>query len=176
MGVGALLLRSGEQRLAPWLLGGDQERGLRAGTQALPLIAGLAAACRSRASAFAADIAQMVRLRDRFETQIRSTLPSIRVNGATTSRLPNTSNLMFPGIDAMAMLALLDDAGILASQGSACHSRRPEPSPVLMAMGLSEDEAFASMRFSMSPLNTEAEIDAAVASVSQKCQRLGLQS
>lgn len=176
MGVGALLLREGEDRLRPLLLGGDQERGLRAGTQAMPLIAGFAAACEARAANFAKDNRQMAALRDRLEERLREAIPSLAVNGVEAPRLPNTSNLHFPGVDAMALVALLDDIGILASQGSACHSRRPEPSPVLIAMGLSEDKAFSSIRFSVSPFNTEREIDEAIDLIVAACNRLGLRA
>lgn len=174
MGVGALLLREGEDRLRPLLLGGDQERGLRAGTQSMPLIAGFAAACEARSANFADDNLQMTTLRDRLEAGLRDVIPSIVINGADAPRLSNTSNLQFPGVDGMALIALLDASGILASQGSACHSRRPEPSPVLMAMGLSEDKAFSSIRFSVSPFNTEREIDAAINLIASACHRLGL--
>jgi len=174
MGVGALLLREGEDRLRSLLLGGDQERGLRAGTQPLPLIAGFAAACAERSRNLAGDVARMQSLRNRLETGVRAALPSVIVNGGDAPRLPNTSNLQFPGLDAMALIAQLDAEGVLASQGSACHSRRPEPSPVLMAMGLSEADAFASVRFSVSPLNTEDEIDTAVEIIVCACHRLGL--
>jgi cysteine desulfurase len=174
MGVGALLLREGEARMRPLLLGGDQERGLRAGTQPLPLIAGFGAACAGRHRNLIADTTRMHSLRNRLETGICAALPTVLVNGAAAPRLPNTTNLQFPGVDAMALIALLDADGVLASQGSACHSRRPEPSPVLLAMGLQEDEAFASVRFSMSPLNTEAEIDAAIPIVVDACRRLGI--
>lgn len=174
MGVGALLLREGEARMRPLLLGGDQERGLRAGTQPLPLIAGFGAACAGRQRNLIADTTRMHSLRDRLEIGLCAALPTVLVNGAAAPRLPNTSNLQFPGVDAMALIALLDADGVLASQGSACHSRRPEPSHVLIAMGLQEDQSFASVRFSVSPLNTEAEIDAAISLVVAASRRLGI--
>jgi cysteine desulfurase len=176
MGVGALLRRDGEDRLEPAVLGGDQERGLRAGTEPLALIAGFAAACRARSESFAQDLARMRMLRDRLEDAILSRLPSVIVNGATAPRLPNTSNLRFPGLEAMALVAQLDARGVLASQGSACHSRRPEPSPVLMAMGLNEAEAFSAVRFSLSPLNTVPEVDAAADRIVDACEHLGFRA
>lgn len=174
MGVGALILAEGESRLSAQLLGGDQERGLRAGTQSAPLIAGLGEACRARASSLTADVGHMGRLRDRLEHALRAELPSIVVHGAGAPRLPNTSNIRFPGVDAMALVAHLDAGGVLTSQGSACHSRRPEPSPVLVAMGCSEAEAFSAVRFSVSPLNSPNEIDAAVPIIVSACHRLGI--
>lgn len=176
MGVGALLLAEGERRLSPLLHGGDQEGGLRAGTQSLPLIAGFAAACRDRRANFAQDVERMRRLRDRLETGVRAALPSVQVNGGGAPRLPNTSNLRFPGVEAIALVAMLDAVGVLASQGSACHSRRPEPSSVLTAMGLSETDAYSSVRFSVSPLNAEAEIEAAIPLIVSACHRLGLRA
>lgn len=176
MGVGALLLAEGERRLSPLLHGGDQEGGLRAGTESLPLIAGFAAACRDRRANFAQDVERMRRLRDRLETGVRAALSSVQVNGGAAPRLPNTSNLLFPGVDGIALVAMLDEDGLLASQGSACHSRRPEPSSVLTAMGLSEADAYSSVRFSVSPLNTEAEIDAAIPLIVSACHRLGLRA
>ncbi|CAO4157161.1 Cysteine desulfurase [Methylorubrum extorquens] len=174
MGVGALLLREGETRLNPLLLGGDQEGGRRAGTQALPLIAGFGAACRDRSTAFSADVARMRQLRDRLEAGVLTALRCVKINGEGAPRLPNTSNMHFPNIEAMALVAMLDAAGVLASQGSACHSRRPEPSPVLTAMGLSETDAYSSVRFSVSPLNTESEIEAAISIIVSTCERLGM--
>lgn len=172
MGVGALLVHSEETRLKPQLLGGEQEQGLRAGTQALPMIAGLAAACAERANNLARDTQRMALLRDRLEAGVLAALPRAVVNGGCAPRLPNVTNLRFPGVDAMSIVANLDAEGVLASQGSACSSRRPEPSHVLTAMGLSEDQAFSCVRFSVSPLNTEAEIDTAIAAIAKVYQRL----
>jgi cysteine desulfurase len=173
MGVGALLTREGEDRLRPLLLGGDQERGLRAGTEALPLIAGFGAACAERAGQLAADAARMAHLRDQLEAGICARLPGVSINGISSPRLPNISNIRFPALDAMALVARLDAEGVLASQGSACHSRRPEPSHVLTAMGLSEDEAFEAVRFSVSPLNTDQDIDEAIVIIVDSCRRQG---
>lgn len=176
MGVGALIYAETEDRLRPLLLGGDQERGLRAGTEPLPLIAGFGRACLDRARDLADHVAQMAALRDALEAGLRRHLPSIRINGAGVPRSPNTSSICFPGVEAMALVAALDLEGVFASQGSACHSRRPEPSHVLTAMGLSEADAFASVRFSVSPLNTRDEIDAAVLVIAAAAQRLGVAS
>ncbi|WP_156315321.1 MULTISPECIES: cysteine desulfurase family protein [Mesorhizobium] len=173
MGVGAILMSEGEDRLRPLLVGGDQERGLRAGTQSLPLITGFGAACEERRAHLSSHVAYMALLRDRLEAGVVAALPGVTVGGAGGPRLPNTSNLRFPGMEAMALVALLDAEGVLASQGSACHSHRPEPSPVLMAMGVSEADAFSAVRFSVSPLNTTAEIDAAISIIVQACQSSG---
>lgn len=173
MGVGALLLADGEERLTPMMRGGDQERGRRAGTEPVALIAGMGAACEARAAAFSQEVATMRELRDRLEDGIRDAVPLATINGSNSPRLPNTSSIRFAGIEAMALLAHLDAGGVLASQGSACSSMRPAPSHVLIAMGLSEDEAFSTIRFSTSPLNTPAEIDRAIAVTAAACNELG---
>lgn len=175
MGVGALVTAPEERRVRPLIVGGGQEQGRRAGTQALPLIAGLSAAARDRHAAFQRDLERMRVLRDRLEFALRQSVPDISVNGSNASRLPNTSNIKFPGVEAIAMLANLDAFGIMCSQGSACTSGRPEPSHVLTAMGLSESEAFSSVRFSVSPLNSEQQIDTAAAIISIVARNLRTQ-
>ncbi len=171
MGVGALLLAPGEERVGPWLLGGDQQDGRRSGTEPLALIAGLGAACAARFSHWDEDLRLMRVLRDRLEAKILETVAGAQVNGVGAQRLPNTSSIIFPGRDAMALAARLDAEGVLVSQGSACSSMRPTPSHVLLAMGLVEDDAFSTIRFSISPLNTPDEIDEAVEIVGRACQR-----
>lgn len=176
MGVGALVWAEGAEIVRPYLFGGDQEGGLRAGTQPFPLIAGFAAACSERRSSLAQDIDRMEQLRDRLEQSLIDALPGSWINGAGAPRLPNTTNIGIEGVESTALVGMLDVAGVYASQGSACHSRRPEPSPVLRAMGLSEDAAYSSIRFSVSPLNTMEEIEAAVPAIVDACQRLGIRA
>ena len=166
-GIGALITSDGEERVAPLIQGGDQQRGRRAGTEPVALIAGLAAACSARSSGFLADVERMRTLRDRLEQQLSEQVPTARVNGAKAERLPNTSSVTFDGIDGMALTAQLDAEGIMVSQGSACSSMRPTPSHVLVAMGMTEKEAFSTIRFSVSPLNTFEEIDAVVAAITR---------
>lgn len=167
MGIGAVITSEGEDRITPLIRGGDQQRGRRAGTEPVALIAGLSAACSARASGFLADVNRMRMLRDRLERQLCEQLPIARVNGAKAERLPNTSSITFGGIDGMALTAQLDAEGIMVSQGSACSSMRPTPSHVLVAMGMTETEAFSTIRFAVSPLNTVEEIDTAVATVAR---------
>lgn len=174
MGVGALLVADGEMRIPPFIRGGDQEGGRRAGTQPLSMIAGMGAACSLRAGNFQSDLARMASLRDRLERGITESLQNARVNGAGAPRLPNTSSIRFDGIDGMALVAALDSKGVLVSQGSACSSMRPAPSHVLTAMGLTESEAFSTVRFSVSPLNSPEEIDAAVRIVIEACRTQGM--
>ena len=157
-GTGALLLREpGSSSVHPLILGGGQERGFRAGTQNVAGLSGLGLAARLRAEAFADATAHMRALRDEFEAILADWIPSIRVNGAGAPRVPNTSNIRFPGVEAMALLARLDAQGIACSVGSACSAGKPEPSHVLTAMGVPEQEAFSSVRFSFSILNTMDE-------------------
>lgn len=171
MGVGAIITAQGETRISPLLLGGDQQGGRRAGTEPVALISGLSAACAARASTMLADTDRMATLRDRLERSLLERIPAARVNGAAVDRLPNTSSITFAGVDGMALVARLDAEGVLVSQGSACSSMRPTPSHVLLAMGMSEDEAFSTIRFAVSPLNTADEIDTAVEAVIRISQR-----
>jgi cysteine desulfurase len=160
-GVGGLYIRPG-RKLASLLLGGSQEQGLRAGTENLPGIAGLDLAAEIRSRTLESSVQQLQSLRDRFETSVLSQIPNVQVNGDPSFRVCNTSNLRFSNLDGPALVARLDQAGILCSQSSACTNQRPEPSYVLREMGLSESEAYSSVRFSVSVLNTEEEIDRAV--------------
>lgn len=159
MGVGAIVAAERGVLLAPLLVGGDQEGSLRAGTEAVPLIAGFGAACEARADTMDQCVLRMLQLRDRLEAGLRDTLLDVVLLEGVADRLPNISSVRFPGVDGMSLIAQLDSRGVAASQGSACSSRRPEPSHVLMAMGMSENDAFETVRFSISALNTDAEID-----------------
>lgn len=142
-------------------VGGGQERGWRGGTLNVPGIAGLGVACELRKSNLGSAITQMARLRDGFESKVMAAIPDIRVNGADAPRVPNTSNLMVPGVDGMALVARLEARGILCSQVSACSSGRPEPSRTLLAMGLSRDDAYASLRIAVAVDTREEEIEIA---------------
>lgn len=170
-GIGALYVRRG-LTLAPLLFGGAQERRRRAGTENAPLAAAFGAAAELARDESA--WARMASLRDRLETSLPSPGVSIVVNGVDAPRLPNTSNLTFPGVDAESLVMALDLAGFAVSTGSACSSGRIEPSPVLLAMGLSSDDAKSTIRVSLSRLTTESEIDAFVAAAEEalgRCRR-----
>ncbi len=155
-GAGGICFKNIED-IHPLLFGGDQEHFMRPGTENLPGIAGFGVAAAIRKKNFSEAQKHMEKLRDIFEQRIRDVFPNVTVNGDLLHRVCNTSNIRFPGIDGMALMAQLDRNGIICSQTSACNSRKPEPSHVLTAMGLSEEEAFASVRFSFSVLNTEQE-------------------
>ena len=162
-GTGALLLTEDlREEIAPTVFGGGQEHGVRPGTQNVPGIAGLAAAVRARFADLSLYRAHVGELRSAFEKAVVAAIPSAKVVCGDVERLPNTSNIMFPGADAMAMLARLDGEGIICSNGSACSSMKPSASHVLLAMGIPEKEAFSCLRFSFSMLNTMDEVERAV--------------
>jgi len=157
-GVGAVYARNPE-RLAPMLFGGSQEAALRPGTENLPGIAGFGKAAQLRAANLPAVQTALAALRDRFEQQVCRLVPDVTVNGDPGNRVCNTANLCFHGLDGQALVARLDLQGVRCSQTSACTSGRPEPSYVLRAMGLSEEDAYASIRFSFGLFNTQDEIE-----------------
>ena len=168
-GIGALYVRRG-LTLSPHLVGGAQERRRRAGTENVPLAAAFGVAARlAMESGYRERIAA---LRDRFETQLRAMLP-VTINGAESPRVPNTSNVTFEDADGEGIVIALDLAGIAVSTGSACSSGRIEPSRVLLAMGLTPEEAKATVRFSLSRFTSEDEIERVVdvlADVVPRCQ------
>ncbi len=175
-GVGGLYVRGGADAMfpdamrqdSPWPIGGGF--GPHAGTPNVPGIVGFGEACRIARERMAGDMARLRSLRDRFEDAVLAACPEVRVNGARDARLPNTSNLLFPGVDARLFLRALP--GVAASTRSACASGSAEPSHVLKAMGLSDAEAFASVRFSLGRFTTTEEIDSAAAQVSTAYARL----
>ena len=157
-GVGALYVRKGT-RLSPFMLGGHQEAGRRAGTENVPGIVGLGKACELAAENLEAENSKVKSLRDRLEDAILETCPDSRLNGDPENRLPNMSNISFEYIEGEAILLMLDNYGICASSGSACTSGSLEPSHVLRAMGVPFTAAHGSIRFSLSRYNTEKEVD-----------------
>ncbi len=157
-GIGVLYVRKAT-RLAPFMLGGHQEGGRRAGTENVPGIIGLGKACEIAAENIEQEATRVKALRDKLEHSILETCPDCRVNGDVENRLPNTSNISFEYIEGEAILLMLDRYGICASSGSACTSGSLEPSHVLRAMGVPFTAAHGSIRFSLSRYNTEAEID-----------------
>jgi cysteine desulfurase len=169
-GAGLLWITPG-LRLAP-LLGGEQERGRRAGTENLPGIAGLGAALERAVAAHAEEEPRIAALRDRLEQGLLAAVQRSRVNGAGAPRLPGTSSIVFEGCDAETLLIAMDLEGLCASAGSACHSGSTKPSGVLLAMGLTDAEARATIRFSLGWTTTAAEIDAALRIVPPLVERV----
>ena len=157
-GIGALYVRTGVT-LPPFIVGGAQEHGRRAGTSPVPNIVGLGAACELARESDNHDEIRF--LRDRLESQILSTIPNARINGAreTTKRLPNTSNISFEYVDGQNILAHLDRTGVCVSTGSACHTSTKQSSPTLRAMNVPYTAAQGSIRFSLGRYNTLEEID-----------------
>jgi len=159
-GAGVLWIAPGT-KLVP-LLGGEQERGRRGGTENLPGVAGLAAALAAAVRDRPSAEERLAGLRDRLERALAEALPGVRVNGAGAPRLPNTASITLAGADAEALLMALDLAGICASAGSACHSGSTTPSGVLLAMGLAPEEARSTVRLSVGWTTTPAEIEEAL--------------
>ncbi len=161
IGVGGLAVRE-PSTLRPLLHGGSQEHGLRPGTENVPALAGFAEAARQRRLNLQTSIDRLAELRDFFEQEVLRRIPTALVNGSRDHRLVNTTSIRFPGIDGQALVARLDQDGVRCSQSSACTNARPEPSHVLKAMGLTETEAYESLRFSVSVENTLEELREAV--------------
>jgi len=157
-GVGVLYVRKGT-RLSPFMLGGHQEAGRRAGTENVPGIVGLGKACELAAHNIQQENKRVKYLRDKLENEILKKCPDSRLNGDKENRLPNTTNISFEYIEGEAILLMLDKYGICASSGSACTSGSLEPSHVLRAMGVPFTAAHGSIRFSLSRYNTEEEVD-----------------
>ena len=157
-GIGVLYVRKGT-RLSPFMLGGHQEAGRRAGTENVPGIIGLGKACELAAQNLEAENSRVKYLRDKLENALLEKCPDSMLNGDKENRLPNTSNISFEYIEGEAILLMLDKYGICASSGSACTSGSLEPSHVLRAMGVPFTAAHGSIRFSLSRYNTEEEVD-----------------
>ena len=157
-GVGALYVKSGV-KLAPFIIGGSQESGRRAGTSAVPNIVALGAACELASNSQAHETIRA--LRDRLEDEILTRIPNTRLNGTRDrqKRLPNTSNISFEYVDGGSILTHLNEVGICVSTGSACHSGTRESSPTLKAMNVPDTAAQGSIRFSLGRYNTPEEID-----------------
>lgn len=171
-GIGALYVRRRQPRVAlsPLLLGGGHERGLRSGTLPTPLIVGLHKALEITLERLPEALPRLLALRDRLWEGIQQLYPAAYQNGAQAPRLPNTLSVTFPGVQARDLMAR---APLLAvATGSACTSARPEPSHVLRAMGLSQADAGATLRFSLGMPTTKAEIDQALVYLAKALQNL----
>jgi cysteine desulfurase len=170
-GIGALLVRRGT-RLRPLLLGGHQQRGRRPGTEPVALVVGLATALDLAEREREARLARVRALRHRLLDQLRATAAPVVLNGPEEGGVPHTINLSFPGCRADALLMCLDLAGVACSTGSACSSGSLLPSPVLRAMGVPEEVLHSAMRFSLSALLTEEEIDEAARRIAAAVARV----
>jgi cysteine desulfurase len=171
-GVGALYIRD-RRTIASLQCGGEQEHGRRAGTENLLGIIGFGAAARERRQILPELVARWAELQASFEAALPN---GCRVNGRGAPRVSNTVSAVFPGIEAAALLARLDARGIYASQGSACHSARPEPSHVLRAIGLSEHDAYSTIRFSFGAATSKSDLDLTIAVLNTELQQSALRS
>lgn len=157
-GIGVLYIRKGT-RFRPFLRGGHQERGRRAGTENVPYIIGLGKAAELAAAHINEERTRVASLRDRLEQGLLNSIPDAVVNGDVEHRLSNTSSIAFKYVEGEAILLMLDRFGICASSGSACTSGSLEPSHVLRAMGVPFTYAHGSIRLSLSRYTTQAEVD-----------------
>ena len=157
-GIGFLYVRRGT-KLKPFMLGGHQESGRRAGTENVPYIVGLAKACELARLGMADEERKLTALRDRLEAGILAKCPNVRVNGDKENRLPNTLNVSFEYIEGEAIAYHLSDLGICISTGSACASGSLDPSHVIRAMGVPFTAVHGSVRFSLSRYSTDEEVD-----------------
>ncbi|MHB9035681.1 MAG: cysteine desulfurase family protein [Armatimonadota bacterium] len=164
-GVGALYVRRGT-KLEPLIHGGGQERGFRAGTENVALIAGLGKAAELAVQELDSNRQRLTALRDKLQSALESTPGRVKLNGHPTERLPNTLNISFEGIDSSELLVSLPK--IAASTGSACHADRKEPSAVLAAMGVPRELALGALRLSIGRYTTEEEITRASKMIAAK--------
>jgi cysteine desulfurase len=170
-GVGGLLVRRG-LRMPSLLHGGHQEHGRRAGTEAVPLIAGMTRALELWHSEMTERQQRVQALRDYLQQGLRTQCAPVMIHGAQAPRLPNTLSIAFPGVPGEALLVSLHLAGIACSLGSTCASGSAEPAPSLLAMGVPAEICRSSVRFSLSHLNTMQELDTAMVQISQIVKKL----
>ncbi|MDG2127095.1 MAG: cysteine desulfurase family protein [Fuerstiella sp.] len=170
-GVGGLLLRRGVQ-LPPLLDGGHQEAGRRAGTEPVPLIAGMVTALESFAADATTHMKHVQTLRDQLQRHLQQHCSPTVVHGSDAPRLPNTLSIAFPGLSGEAILVNLDLEGVACSLGSTCASGSAEPAPALLAMGCAADVCLSSVRFSVSRQTTSEEISEAARRIQGVVERL----
>jgi len=160
-GIGALYVRRGV-RFRPFVVGGHQERGRRAGTENVPYIVAMGVAAELAMASFDKENTYVRKLRDDLQARLTAAIPNVRVNGDQEHRLPNTTNLSFEYIEGESILMHMDIYGICASSGSACTTGSLEPSHVMRAMGVPYTAAHGAIRFSFSRYNTQEDVDAVV--------------
>lgn len=178
VGVGALVVAR-EAEIEPIVHGGGQQRGIRSGTQDAAGAAAFALAAELAVAEVGAESRRIRALRDRLESGIRSTVPDARVSAPDAERLPGHVHLILPGAQGDSLLLLLDLAGIAVSTGSACQAGVPEPSHVVLAMGLGEHAARSALRMTLGRTTTDADVDAVLAALPdayERARRAGLSS
>lgn len=171
-GVGALFVRGGPRAipLAPIGYGGGQEWSLRSGTHNVPGIVGFGKAASIALAVLDTEMARVCALRDSLEARLISTMVGLSVNGDSLNRLPGSSSISFAEVDAEALMANVPE--LMLSTGAACNTGAPEPSHVLLAMGLSRDLAYSTIRFGLGRFNTPEEIGLATNLISAAYSRL----
>jgi cysteine desulfurase len=170
-GIGALYVKRGTP-LSPIQFGGRHERERRPGTENVPGAVALGQAAESALEDLGSESARVQALRDRLEAGILENVPAAGVNGGSSPRTPNTTNIFFDGLEGEALVISLDLKGFAVSSGSACSSGAVAPSHVLLAIGLSRERARASLRFSLGRSNTEAQVDALIQAVVESTAQL----
>jgi len=172
-GIGALYVRRSTPRIKPQPVfhGGGHERGLRSGTLPVPLLVGLGTACRLTQDAMPEESENTRSLRDRLWRGLRDSLDGIHLNGHPERRLPGNLHVSFEAVNSEALLMKLKDF-LAASTGSACTTAEPEPSHVLLAMGVNEDLIESSVRFGLGRFNTEDQVDRTAKAISEAVNQL----
>lgn len=170
-GVGILYVRRGT-RLKPLIIGGQQERGRRGGTENVPAIIGLGKAAELASGFLKEGMSYISDLRDELEQGIVSKIPMAQINGRDAQRLPNTTNISFEGVEGEAVLLALNELGVCASSGSACASGKFEPSHVLQAMGVPDHLGHGSLRFSLGRYNIPEDVEIIIQELPEIVQRL----
>ena len=164
-------MRKGVQ-VAPVLLGGGQERGLRSGSEDLASIAGMAAAADIMAAEMPAEVRRIQAIRDRLVERVLGEIPDSHLNGHPEQRLPNSAHFRFDAVEGEAMILSLRDEGIAASTGSACSSKTLEPSHTLLACGLLHEEAHGSLEFTFGRWSRDDDVDRIMAALPGVIARL----
>lgn len=170
-GIGVLYERKGI-RLPSYIIGGEQEKGRRAGTENVAGIVGLGEALELAVTNMSETSARMTRMRDRLIEGIEATIPQVKLNGHRTKRLPNNVNFSIKYIEGESILLMLDMAGIAASSGSACTSGSLDPSHVLLALGLTHEVAHGSVRMTLGDDTTDEDIDYVLETLPKVAHRL----
>ena len=170
-GIGAIYCAN-KLNLNPFMFGGFQEDHFRPGTENVPGIVGIGKASELKRKKLKDNISFMTNLRDSFEQRLLEEIPCVSFNGDTENRVCNTSNVQFKDIDGRKLRARLDSVGVRCSQSSACTSSSPDPSYVLLAMGVSAQDAYSSIRFSFCTSNTMEEVEQTINYIKKFCSEL----
>ena len=168
--TGFLFIKTGVKIIGQ-IQGGGQERGLRSGTENVPGIVGLATALKITTEMRSQESRRMAELQHYFYRKLDEILPNLHVNGSKKLRLPNNIHVTIPGIDNERAMMELDERGVMCAVGSACSASKDEPSHVLKAIGLSDELARSSLRFTMGRATTKNDIDFAISALKDSCQQ-----